>query len=173
MRNPVELGQYLAQLRDKAGYKQVELAKKITWSPAVLSRVESGERPVSEEELADLLAAIGTQEARGVAQVLTRKWDLIPEPPLGHADQDLLWNAETVANDLRRLRTHPDFKHAFERRLTEYLDELANNAARTRSRLSEPSGLANPLQFAGLPAWKCKAAPRPRHPQCSRQEAAA
>ena len=38
----VRIGKYLAQLREKAGLKQNELAKKVTWSPTVLS--EGGSR---------------------------------------------------------------------------------------------------------------------------------
>ena len=32
------------QIRDRAGIKQAELARRVTWSQAVLSRIESGER---------------------------------------------------------------------------------------------------------------------------------
>ena len=38
-----EVGRRLTQVREAAGIKQAELARKITWSQAVLSRVESGE----------------------------------------------------------------------------------------------------------------------------------
>jgi ribosome-binding protein aMBF1 (putative translation factor) len=46
-----EIGRRVTQVREVAGIKQTELARKITWSPAVLSRVESGERPLAAEEL--------------------------------------------------------------------------------------------------------------------------
>ena len=46
----VEIGKYIAYIRDKAGLKQNELAEKVGWSPPVLSRVESGERPTTTEE---------------------------------------------------------------------------------------------------------------------------
>ncbi len=62
MNTDVEVGKYLARLRDKAGLKQNELAQKVTWSPAVLSRVESGERAVSSDELNSILKAIGTNK---------------------------------------------------------------------------------------------------------------
>ena len=38
----MEVGRYLAAIRERAGIKQAELARKITWSPAVLSRIETG-----------------------------------------------------------------------------------------------------------------------------------
>ena len=47
----VALGRRLAQLREAAGLKQAELARQVTWSPAVLSRVEAGDRELNAEEL--------------------------------------------------------------------------------------------------------------------------
>jgi DNA-binding XRE family transcriptional regulator len=50
----VQLGHRLAQLRERTGMKQAELARKITWSPAMLSRIEAGDRSISDEELATM-----------------------------------------------------------------------------------------------------------------------
>src|SRR5438093_12031839 len=113
-----EVGRRLMQLREGAGMKQAELARRITWSPAVLSRVESGERELSPDELRTVMAAIGTPEALELSEVLGREWGEIPRPPLDHSDQDLLWEAEQVCRELTGLRNHPDVRHAFERRLT-------------------------------------------------------
>ena len=52
-----ELGRHLMQVRDRAGIKQRELAKRVALSPAVLSRIESGERPVTLQEVQDALKA--------------------------------------------------------------------------------------------------------------------
>ena len=82
-----EMGMYLARLRDNAGIKQNELAKKVTWSPAVLSRVESGERAVSSEELNCILEAIGTDEALRFRETAGRDWRELQKPPLGHPDE--------------------------------------------------------------------------------------
>lgn len=38
--SPIELGSYLMNIRDRAGLKQAELARRVTWSQAVLSRIE-------------------------------------------------------------------------------------------------------------------------------------
>ena len=54
-----EIGTYLARLRDKAGIKQNELARKITWSPAVLSRVRIRRKSRVRRELNSILQAIG------------------------------------------------------------------------------------------------------------------
>lgn len=125
----LELARQVALVREKAGIKQVDLAKRVTWSPAVLSRVESGERPLADDELANLLDAIGTQEAGRLKIALQRVWSVLPRPPLDHSDQDLLWSAEEVAQKLSELRERPDVRSAFERRLSEYLEELRRGAA--------------------------------------------
>lgn len=127
--NPLELGGYLMQIREKAGIKQAELARKVTWSPAVLSRVEAGDRQITSDELQMVVAAIGTLEAQKLQELIQREWIIIPRPPLSHPDQDVLWNAEQVAKELMVLREQPNVRNAFERRLTAYINEIQQTAA--------------------------------------------
>src|SRR5687768_2341679 len=124
-----ELGRRLMQLREAAGLKQAELARRITWSQAVLSRVESGERELSTDELQTVMQAIGTADALHLSEALAREWREIARPPLDHPDQDLLWQAEQVCRNLVELRNHPDVRHAFERRLSEYIDGIKRVAS--------------------------------------------
>lgn len=124
-----ELGRRLMQVREAAGLKQAELARRITWSQAVLSRVESGERELSPDELKTVMEAIGTPEASQLSTVLAREWREIQRPPLDHPDQDLLWVAEQLCGELVQLRNHPDVRYAFERRLTEYIDGIKKVAS--------------------------------------------
>ena len=100
----LELGYHLALVRERAGIKQAELARQVTWSPAVLSRVEAGERPLSMDELETILSAINTPEATQLSEVLKRNWRVLPRPPLDHPDHDLLWSAEQVAQELTAFR---------------------------------------------------------------------
>ena len=120
----VQLGHRLAQLRERTGTKQAELARKITWSPAVLSRVEAGERAISDEELTTLLKAIGTGEAADLAVILHRDWQYLPRPPLDHPDQHLLWRAEQMTSELQAAGTIPGTPAAFRTRLDEYVKEI-------------------------------------------------
>lgn len=124
-----ELGRYITQIRERAGLKQAELARKITWSQAVLSRVESGERPLASDELNTLLDAIATPEARELRENLQRLWVVLTRPPLDHPDYSLLWQAEEVAQQLVQLRERPDVRNAFERRLAAYVGELHQTVA--------------------------------------------
>lgn len=120
----LELGSHLMHIRDKAGIKQAELARRVTWSQAVLSRIESGERSVAPDELKQLLDAMAIPEAEKLKAALSREWGVLARPSLDHSDQELLWSAEEIAQQLQHLAQQPDVKHAFERRLSAYIDEL-------------------------------------------------
>ncbi|MDQ4627982.1 helix-turn-helix domain-containing protein [Janthinobacterium lividum] len=120
----VEIGRHLMRVRDRADLKQGELAKRVSLNPAVLSCIESGERTITSAEALDILAQIETPEARELAIALQRIWTVLPRPPLDHPDQDTLWDAEQVASELVVLRNKPDTPHAFESRLSEYIEEL-------------------------------------------------
>lgn len=120
----LELGGHLMHIRDKAGIKQAELARRVTWSQAVLSRIESGERSMAPDELKQLLDAMAIPEAEKLKAALSREWNVLARPSLDHADQELLWSAEEIAQQLQHLAQQPDIKHAFERRLSAYIDEL-------------------------------------------------
>lgn len=130
MTRDIAVGKYIATLREQARLKQAELARKLTWSPAVLSRVESGERTLGGDELATILNGIGTPEALKLQEMLAREWKILSEPPLGDPDADLLWSAEQTAQQVHDLAERPDVKQFFERRLVRYQDELKTAAAR-------------------------------------------
>ncbi|MEU1622019.1 helix-turn-helix domain-containing protein [Streptomyces sp. NPDC005722] len=124
----VQLGHRLAQLRERTGLKQAELARQLVWSQAVLSRIEAGERAISDDELQALLTAIGTQEAQELAAVLERVWKILPRPTLDHQDQHLLWEAEQRAVALNALSLMPHAHPAFQQRLKEYVGEICSKA---------------------------------------------
>lgn len=122
--SPAEIGRHLMLVRERGGIKQADLARRVSLSPAVLSRIESGERSVTLQEVQEILVQLGTPEAADLSRALQRGWVVIPQPPLDHSDQDLLWEAEQIARELVTLRDKPDTPHAFERRLSEYIEEI-------------------------------------------------
>lgn len=134
MSRETEIGKYLATLREQAKLKQNELAKKLQWSAAVLSRVESGERPTSDDELDIILRGIDTPEALRAKDILKRTWRILPAPALADPDADLLWEAEQAAQNIHALAEKPDVKQFFERRLVRYEEELSVAAARVRDK---------------------------------------
>ncbi len=130
MSRDVAVGTRIAALREQAGLKQNELAKKLSWSAAVLSRAESGDRPLSDDEVGIVLSGIGTPDAIKLQELLARKWEILPEPDLANPDADLLWQAEKAAQQIHALAERPDVKQFFERRLVRYEGELADAAKR-------------------------------------------
>lgn len=130
MNNDFKIGKFLTGIRERAGLKQNELAKRLTWSPAVLSRVENGERPLIDDELATLLDGIGSEEATNAKKVLARAWEILPEPPFADQDSELLWEAEQTAKEIRSLAKRPDVKAFFQRRLERYEEELLGASER-------------------------------------------
>ena len=128
------LGHHLARLREQVGLKQAELARKVTWSPAVLSRVESGERDLSAEELEEVLQAIGSEDALKLRERIQRQWQVLPQPPLDHPEQELLWEAELAAQQLQALSASDDVSGSFQRRLDEYQEELKYLASLVQKR---------------------------------------
>jgi transcriptional regulator with XRE-family HTH domain len=132
--SPKAIGHQIFVLREAAKLKQAELARKVTWSPAVLSRVESGEREMSEDELAQLLNAIGSDDALRLADRLSRRWSILATPPLDHPEQDALWEAERAAVELQSLVESEAVTASFQRRIDEYLGELKRCAARVLKR---------------------------------------
>ncbi|RZI43671.1 transcriptional regulator [Herbaspirillum sp. HC18] len=119
-----EIGRYLAVMRERANITQTDLASRVTMSKPVLSRIEAGERALAPDELQSLLNAIGTPEAIKLLELMQRQWLVLPRPPLDHRDQDLLWKAECVAQALVEFRSRPNISSSFDKRLTEYLNEL-------------------------------------------------
>ena len=125
-----EIGAYLAHLREKAGLKQNELASKVTWSPAVLSRVESGERLLSDEERDSILDAIGTEEALDFKETVERVWVHLPRPPFGHPDEQILWEAEQAIHRVKELADNREIKitSVIAKRLEEALSQINSTA---------------------------------------------
>ena len=126
-RSPIEIGSFISKIREQSGMKQAELAKKITWSPAMLSRIELGERSLSSDELQIIAEAISTPEALQLSEMLKRQWSILPSPPLNHPDQNIFWQAEQVAQELSMLSERPDIKQAFQRRLQAYIDDIKSS----------------------------------------------
>ncbi|MFD7734345.1 helix-turn-helix domain-containing protein [Kitasatospora phosalacinea] len=124
----VQLGHRIAQLRERSGMKQAELARSVSWSQAVLSRVEAGGRPISDEELMELLKAIGSDEAIELADVLERGWQYLAVPVLDHPDRNLLWHAEQMTAELTDVGAGDGVAAAFRTRLDEYVHEISRLA---------------------------------------------
>ena len=128
MTTSLEIGGYLARLRNKAGMTQADLAKKLTFSAAVVSRMETGERAVSPDELETILKAIGTEDVLGCLETINRVWLNLPRPSLGYREEPILWEAEKASQRIKALRADPTVPHPFANRLDETLNEINGSA---------------------------------------------
>ncbi len=118
----------MARLRDEAGLKQKEVANKVTWSPAVLSRVEAGERALTFDELDSILQAIGTEKTLNFQQGARRVWRMLPKPPLGHPEEPNLWETEQALQDIEQLLAVPNIKMSSANLLEEFKEGLQEAA---------------------------------------------
>ena len=123
-----ELGVELARVREKVGLTQSELAARLDVSQAVVSRTESGDRTLEREELLRFASALGTEDATILETRRARNWRVLPRPPLGHPDHDLLWNAEGAGRKLEAHLGEPDTAQAFARRIEGLLTEMQGAA---------------------------------------------
>lgn len=120
----VPVGHYLSEVRDEAGMTQAAIANRVTLSTATLSRIESGEKIATEDEVTTILNAIGTPKARGLAEYLKQDWDQIDRPAFDHPDRSVLWEANLTLRKLDELREDPDVKAVFIRQMDLYEKEI-------------------------------------------------
>ena len=142
MVTPKEMGRYLTGLREDVDLKQNELADRASLNPAILSRIESGDRTASPEELQTVLDSIGSDDALRLKQNAHREWRKLDRPALGHTNEDLLWDAEQALLDIDELRSNPEITAVFYNRLEEYEEEIRSAAAVIR-------GLEQTVAFVG------------------------
>ncbi len=115
---------YLGAVREEAGLTQAQLAGKIAYSPASISRIESGDKAVTAEELDAILKAIGTPKARQLMEFTKQKWDVLERPDFAHPNRDSLWSANVGLRKLRKLRNNPKLKNVVVRQIDLYEKEI-------------------------------------------------
>src|SRR5207248_10662645 len=116
----IPLGRGIALLRERAGISQAELARRTGQSPAVVSRIESGERFLTPPELTALVEALATDDAHAFLEYYGQHWSELPRPLFEQRDRDVLWTIEQALRQLRDVYATPDLKHVFERQLRAY-----------------------------------------------------
>ena len=118
------LGHYISVIREEADLSQAQLAQQVTFSTATLSRIESGDKAVSSEELSAILKAIGTTKAEEFRLFLEQNWDELPRPPFDLPNRSALWEANLSLRKLKILRQDKDLKAIFLRQVDLYEKEL-------------------------------------------------
>jgi len=103
---------------------QLHIANKVTFSAATVSRIESGEKSVTDEEIRSMLDAIGTPKAAELAEFFRQEWDHVERPPFDHPDRPALWEANLSLRKLNDLRNDPDLKGVLFRQIDLFDDEI-------------------------------------------------
>ena len=133
---PEEVGPHLIRLRKEIGVSQKAVAEKAFIKPGVLSKIEKGKRLANEDEMQRIVAALNTPSARSFSEALTRTWNYLERPPIGHPDEGLLWESEhclTKIADLRReLGLELNRTSPFHARVTLVEEEVKRSAALVR-----------------------------------------
>ena len=101
------MSHHIALVRERAGMKQAELARRVTWSQAVVSRVEAGDQAISDDKLLALLEAIDTPEAKELAEIVSQRWGVLPVPGLDHPDHTSC-ETRSVSPRKQRRRERPE-----------------------------------------------------------------
>ena len=128
------VGSYLAKLREAAGMTQAQLAQSVALSSATVSRIESGDKPPTTNEVDALLKAIGTEAAAQFAEFLHQEWDQLPQPAFDHPNRAALWEANVALGRLADLRADETLTAVFLRQVDLYESELRRLAAFLASR---------------------------------------
>lgn len=127
--SPSLMGRYIALVREKAGLTQAQLANSVTFSTATLSRIESGEKSVTTDEIVSLLQKVPSPLADQLREFLAQNWDHIERPAFDHPNREALWKANTSLQVLSRLRLDPDLKAVFFRQIELYETEVRRVSA--------------------------------------------
>jgi len=131
--NEKGLGYSIALLREQAGFTQAELARRMKEnqqiSPAGVSRIESGDREVSEVEIEAIVTSIGTEEALNFLSFYTTKWQFLNKPNFEHADREVLQKIDETLQVVASFYQLPDLKAAYRKQLERYESQLVKIAA--------------------------------------------
>ena len=124
-------GQILTRLRSEAGVTQATVAQNLTVSPARVSRIESGEVELTQDEVAEYLRVLGTDKAAAFGTYLAQPWEHLPRPDFEHPDLHAIRDAEGFPR-INGLRT-PDLKNAFAKQLDLFEARIRQHAEYLRS----------------------------------------
>lgn len=133
-KNDVPIGPFLAKVREDAKISQSQLAQAVTFSTATISRIESGEKGATDEEISTMLQAIGTDAAKQLSNFMKQDWDELTRPAFDHPNCNALWEANLALRKLAALRHDKDLKAIFLRQIDLYEKELRRIAGFLASR---------------------------------------
>jgi transcriptional regulator with XRE-family HTH domain len=103
----------LVQLREEEGLSQADVARRWHTTASRISRLESGEISLDDDEAAQISTAIGSDRAQAFRDYLQQDWRVLARPGFGHVSREVLWDAEQALQRLGQLENEPELKNAF------------------------------------------------------------
>src|SRR5687767_7892461 len=116
----------LADLRNEASLSQGDVADRLKVSASRISRVETGDLPLTTEEARDIADAIGQKlpRAKAFAEYLADEWKIIEKPGFNHVSLKALRKAEAALQELEPVLSDPEIKNAFAQQLKSCRDAI-------------------------------------------------
>ena len=71
---------------------------------------------------------VGVKMVADTGMDIGKVWENLPEPSESHPEETLLWDAEKTLQSINELAEKPDIKHAFAKRLEEYISQIRDAA---------------------------------------------
>ena len=133
MNNNEQIRSILTQLRENARLSQAQMAEKVKFTASRVSRLESGDTELSQEDAEQMAAAIGTDEAKAFAEYIKSNWQILERPGFNHVNLAVLWKAEQALQRAASMESDPDLKNAFVQQIKSYRQALERAAKALRS----------------------------------------
>lgn len=121
----------LVELREAAKISQAELAKRLDCAPSRISRLESGELQMSQEEAVEIARKIGETYPKALlfAEYLGWEWSVLEKPGFSHVSLPSLRKAEQALQQLDPLLNDPEIKNAFVQQIKSCREGIIRAAA--------------------------------------------
>jgi transcriptional regulator with XRE-family HTH domain len=99
----MKIGRMLAKVREDSGVSQKELAKRMSFSPSRISRMED-QASIDQAEIDKFLDAINITKSQAAKKHLKQKWKCIDKPDFFNPSREQLWLAESTLNQIQKLK---------------------------------------------------------------------
>lgn len=118
----------LLNIRKDARLTQEDVAARMKVSASKVSRLEAGQATASEDEVLELLDAVGTPLAKEYRAWMTYPWVHLEPVPFSHPDRDAIEKAEAILFQLGEMKANGELKRPVLQRIETYEQQLQTAA---------------------------------------------
>ena len=106
-----EIGSFLAELREEAGFTQKQIAERLNLHQSRISRLEGGDGKPEIGDYNRYLQALGSEKAMRFTKVLEMTWKHLSRPSMRHPNLEVLIEAEGALERLHNFRQSTSMPH--------------------------------------------------------------